>query len=366
MKIAVVVSTYPPYKGGMGNAARDQAELLRRAGHEVRVFTFAPKRLNGPRADAVELEPLLRWSDSAVVPTLLTALRGFDVVLLHYPFFGGAEWVWLWKKIFGRQTRLVVYYHMDSVGKGISGLIRRFYHVLFLKPILRAADRILVNSRDYAAASLMSDWADDPKVTELPFAVDVARFSPSSAPPANPTALFVGGLDRAHCFKGVSNLLRAFAGVAWKHPTARLIIAGSGDLRPGYEREARALGVDHRVEFLGNVPDAKLPDVYRRASFHVLPSVDRSEAFGIVTIEAAASGLPSVVSDLPGVRTVVVPETTGLVVPPNDVPALEAALDRLFSDPAATAALGQAARRRAEERYAREVIERTFVEAVVK
>ena len=130
--------------------------------------------------------------------------------------------------------------------------------------------------------------------------------------------------------------------------------------------QARELGVGHRVLFLGNVPDGKLPDVYRQASFHVLPSVDRSEAFGLVTLEAAASGIPSIVSDLPGVRTVVASEETGLLVPPGDVPALELALDRLFADPALTEALGAAARRRAEEFYAREVVERAFIAAMIE
>lgn len=364
MKIAVVVSTYPPYKGGMGNVARDRAEALRRAGHEVTVFT--PKRGSDSRKGVVELKPLFRWGNSASVPSLLWVLRGFDVVELDYPFFGGAEWVWLWKIIFGRRARLVVTYHMDVIGSGLIDLVFRFYGALFLRPILRAADRILVNSRDYATHSRLAPFASDAKVIGLPFAVDVERFSAATKAPAEPTALFVGGLDRAHYFKGIDVLLRAFAGVAWKYPTARLVIVGDGDLRPTYEKQARELGISNRVSFLGGVPDQKLPDVYRQASFHVLPSIDRSEAFGLVTLEAAASGIPSIVSDLPGVRTVVVPDETGLVVPPGDVPILEMALDRLFADPLATQAMGKAARVRAEKHYAQGVVERAFIAAVIE
>jgi glycosyltransferase involved in cell wall biosynthesis len=364
MKIAVVVSTYPPYKGGMGNVAQSQVEVLRRADHEVTVFT--PKWGTEPLEGVIQLKPLFRWGNSASVPQLIWRLRGFDVVELHYPFFGGAEWVWWWKKLFGRRARLVVLYHMDAVGSGLNGLIYRLYNFLYLGVILRAADRILVTSRDYAASSLMARFAQGPKVVEVPLAVDTVRFSPAPKPPAMPTALFVGGLDQAHYFKGVENLIRAFAAAVWKHPVARLAIVGAGDLRPTYEKQARELGVSGRVSFLGNVPDGKLPDAYRQASFHVLPSVDRSEAFGLVTLEAAASGIPSIVSDLPGVRTVVVPEVTGLLVPPGDVLALELALDRFFTDSALTEAMGAAARSRAEERYAREVVERIFVAAMIE
>jgi glycosyltransferase involved in cell wall biosynthesis len=364
MKIAVVVSTYPPYKGGMGNVAQSQVEVLRRAGHEVTVFT--PKWGTESTAGTVQLKPLFRWGNSASVSQLIWRLRGFDIVELHYPFFGGAEWVWLWKKIFGRTTRLIVLYHMDAIGSGLNGLIFRLYNLLFLGPVLKAADRVIVTSRDYAASSLMARFARDPKVVEVPLAVDVARFSPAPKPPATPTALFVGGLDQAHYFKGVENLIQAFAAVVWRHPAARLLIVGAGDLRATYEKRARESGVSGRVTFLGNVSDAKLTEIYRQASFHVLPSLDRSEAFGLVTLEAAASGIPSIVSDLPGVSTVVVPEVTGLIVPSNDMPALETALDRLFADPALTESLGTAARVRAEGRYARSVVERAFLAAMIE
>jgi glycosyltransferase involved in cell wall biosynthesis len=72
------------------------------------------------------------------------------------------------------------------------------------------------------------------------------------------------------------------------------------------------------------------------------------------------------VSDLPGVRTVVVPEVTGLIVPPGDVQSLETALDRLFADPVRTKVMGLAARARAEEHYAQEVVERAFCAAMIE
>ena len=354
MRVAVVVSTYPPYPGGMGNAAASHVEALKAAGHDVVVFS-----------PGVNLRPLFRVGNSACVPQLLWRLRGFDAVELHYPFFGGAEWVWLWKRTFGRRKRLAVMYHMDAVGSGLFGAIFRLYRALFLKPILRAADVVLTASRDYLASSQAAFIRDDARVRETPFGVDTERFRPRpDIRKEEPLALFVGGLDRAHYFKGVPVLLEAFARTLKVLPEARLAIVGDGDLRASYERRALELGIEKRVWFVGKAPDAHLQECYGHARVHVLPSVDRSEAFGIVTLEAAACGVPSIVSDLPGVRTVVEDGVTGLRVAPGDVAALARALTDLLNAGSRAEAMGRAARERALRLYAKDVAARAAVEAV--
>lgn len=351
MRVAVVVSTFPPYHGGMGNVAAAHAEALRRAGHDVTVF-----------APGINVRPLLRIGNAAVVPQLLWKLRGFDAVELHYPFFGGAEWVALWKKIYGRRARLAVLYHMDTVGRGLTGFIFRLYRRLLLRSILGAADVILVTSRDYLASSQIAFLMGDSRVVEMPLSVDTERYRPGGK--KINAALFVGALDAAHYFKGIPVLLEAFAKIAADLPESDLEIVGDGGLRPSYEAQASELGLTGRVHFLGRVTDDRLADLTREASVHVLPSVDRSEAFGLVTLAAAASGIPSIVSDLPGVRTLVDPGVTGLIVPPNDIAALASALRTLLSDPPRAQAMGTAARTRATRLYASEVIDRSIVKSI--
>lgn len=354
MRVAVVVSTFPPYQGGMGNAAAAHAEALRRAGHDVTVL-----------APGQGLRPLLRIGNAAVVPQLFWKLRAFDAVELHYPFFGGAEWVWAWRACFGRRKRLAVFYHMDTVGRGLLGAVFRVYRALFLRAILGAADRLLVSSRDYLAHSQAAMFKDDPRVRETPFAVDTERFRPRpGGATEGPLAIFVGALDRAHYFKGVPILLEAFSWTLKAVPEARLAIVGEGDLRAEYERRAVALGLADKVWFVGKMPDAELPHCFNRASFHVLPSTDRSEAFGIVTQEAMASGIPSIVSDLPGVRAVIAPGETGVLARPGDAGSLSRAMTDLFLAHERRAALGAAARARAERLYAASVVEKAIVEAV--
>lgn len=335
----------------MGNVASAHAEALRRAGHDVTVL-----------APNVGLRPVFRVGNAACVPQLWWKLRGFDAVELHYPFFGGAEWVWLWKKTFGRRLRLTVLYHMDTIGTELFALIFRMYRALFLKTILRAADAVMVTSKDYFESSQAAFLKNDPRVVEAPLGIDTRARYPGGE--KKNAIVFVGGLDSAHYFKGVPVLLEAFAKIAPSFPDTELWIVGDGDLRPAYESLAAKTGFGGHVRFFGRVTDEKLAELYRAARFHVLPSVDRSEAFGLVTLAAMASGIPSIVSDLPGVRSVVEAGKTGLITPPKDVAALIEALRTLLSDPARTASMGLAARERALRAYDARVTDRAVVRAV--
>jgi len=95
------------------------------------------------------------------------------------------------------------------------------------------------------------------------------------------------------------------------------MIVGDGDLRSGYEKLAKDLGIGERVIFAGKVVDDDLPKYYNLADIFVLPSISRSEAFGLVVLEAMACAKPVIVSDLPGPRTLV--SNNGLKVKINDV-----------------------------------------------
>ena len=101
---------------------------------------------------------------------------------------------------------------------------------------------------------------------------------------------------------------------------------------------------------MDSVSDSELPDIYRRASVFVLPSradyhAGSVEGFGIVYLEAGASGLPVVAAKSGGAAEAVVENETGLLVPPDDPPALTVALSRLLSDPEMRQRFGRAGRR---------------------
>jgi glycosyltransferase involved in cell wall biosynthesis len=362
-KIAIITATFPPYRGGMGRLAELDARQLTTLGYEVHVFTPSLRRgQERPAGDIMvhEIQPWFRFGNAAFVPEAAGVIGNYPLVFLHYPFFGGAELV-SWVKGLSRGSKLALVYHMDVVGRGWQGCLFRWHRRLCLPRILRAADRIIATSFDYL---MHSDIAavfrrQQDRFRELPPCVDTERFAPGGKPAkllarygldaADRTILFVGGLDRAHYFKGIPLLLQALA--TKELAEAKAIIVGEGDLRPEYEVLAAKLGVASRTVFTGAVDDEELPDHYRLGDVFAFPSVDKSEAFGVAALEALASGLPVVSSDLPGVRTIIREGETGFGVPPGSVSAMVARLDQLLDDEVMRQRLGMTARKMVEEEY---------------
>ncbi|MDQ3701976.1 MAG: glycosyltransferase family 4 protein, partial [Chloroflexota bacterium] len=234
------------------------------------------------------------------------------------------------------------------------------HHRLVGQRVLAGARRLLFTTRDYGSTSYAAGLAQRPTSGELPNGVDVERFAPTVSgvevrrrwgiPEQDVLVLFVGSLDRAHYFKGLRVLLAAMKHMGAAAP--RLLVVGDGDLRAAHERHRTQLSLSERVHFAGRVADDDLPRYYAAADLVVLPSVTRGEAFGVVLLEAMASGTPVVASDLPGVRAVVQATGGGLLVPPRDTAALAAAIADLAGDPVRRAALGRAGRAAVEANYA--------------
>lgn len=178
----------------------------------------------------------------------------------------------------------------------------------------------------------------------LPLGVDTTTFSPADAPPPEvPRILFVGGLEPV---KDPQLMIRAFADLAGSHTDARLDICGRGSLRHELESLAAQLGIGERVNFRGQLPRGRLPEVYRSVS--VLAVSSRHEAQSMVAIEAAACGIPVV-----GTRVGALPDLGegAMTVPVGDRPGLAWALATVLDDKARAASMGLAGRAVVVERY---------------
>ena len=140
-----------------------------------------------------------------------------------------------------------------------------------------------------------------------------------------------------------------------------LVIVGEGPLEGALRALVTQKRLAERVVFAGRVPDPDLPAFYQACDVFVLPSIARTEAFGVVQIEAMAAGKPVVSSNLPtGVPWVNQDGISGLVVTPGDPAALGDALRRLLDDGALRGRLGEGARRRAQTMFSRERMVATF------
>jgi glycosyltransferase involved in cell wall biosynthesis len=234
--------------------------------------------------------------------------------------------------------------------------------------IFNRAERIIVSSFDYAEYSAVAKYfkKHKNKFAEIPFSVDMARFSPRPKDaallekyfinPRDKVILFVGGLDAAHYFKGLEVLMKSFKTLLAGDENERLLVVGNGELAAHYKDMAQALNVSDKIIFAENISDADLPAYYNLADVFVLPSVTKSEAFGIVLLEAAASGKPLVASNLAGVRTVVQDGANGFLAMPGDPDDLAKKIRAILNNDELRVNFGFSAKRDVDERYQPEII----------
>jgi rhamnosyl/mannosyltransferase len=136
---------------------------------------------------------------------------------------------------------------------------------------------------------------------------------------------------------------------------ARFVLVGSGPMQSQLEAQIATLGLGGKVQLAGEVDDETLSTLYAAADVVVLPSTQRSEAFGIVLLEAMTSGRPVISTELgTGTSWVNQNDVTGLVVKPSDPAALAGALSRLLSDALMRERFGQACRQRVEAEFSEE------------
>ncbi len=363
MKVAIITPVYPPYKGGMGAVAANDAHELKARGFAVTVYTpNYPQREQGSEAEY--LSPVASFGNAAVLPQLVTNLNKHDLVHLHYTFYGADMFVWLWSLL--SRKPYVLTYHMQPKTNDWREVVFRLHRLLLEPLILRQARAVLVSSLDYA----QSIGLQHQQLVAMPFGVDTKRFLPGhddefrnqhQIPLSATVFVFVGGLDKAHSFKGIDILIRATAALSLESDW-RLLIVGDGDMRSSYVELARAVGVAERVVFVGAVSELDLVRAYHASDVHILPSITRSEAFGLVTLEAAASGLPSIVSNLPGVRSLVVHQETGLVIDVADEEAIESAMSQFLLDSSLAERMGAKAREHIVSGYTKSQLADRLVE----
>ena len=309
--------------------AHSYADQLTRRGYDVTVFV---PRTRGNAAElksykVAALRPLLRFGYGAILPQLLWRLRGFEIIHLHYPFFATAFLVALARNLFYKKAKLVVNYHMDVNLGGWRGIYEKCARKLALNYILKSADKIIISSEDYIENSCIQEFyfKNIGKFFELPFGVS-RRFAPEPKDEAllvkyglakdDKVVLFAGGLDRAHYFKGVNYLIKAISLIEDKKIKA--LIIGAGDLLPDYKKLVNEIKLSDRVKFTDYVPADSIVKHYNLGDIFILPSINSSEAFGIVLIEAMACGKPVIATNLKGVRSVVDSGVNGMLVEPKN------------------------------------------------
>jgi rhamnosyl/mannosyltransferase len=364
LKILHAAKFYAPVRGGMETVLADLCEgTATEWDVQVVAANDAPQSAAERRGD-VDVVRAAAFGQAASVPLCPTLpwqlwTHPADCVVLHEPnpIAGTALWLRL------PARRLIIWHHSDLVRPWWAPPT---YGRIVQRSLYERADCVIVSSPALASESPLVRRARH--VAVIPFGVALERYRRTDADRAaaieavrartrGPRLLFVG---RLVYYKGVHVLLEA----ARDWP-GTLIVVGDGPLEGELRARAARLGIADRVQFAGALTDDEVEAHYQACDALVLPSVARTEAFGVVQVEAMAAGLPVVSTQLPtGVPWVNQDGVSGIVVPPDDASALGAALRRLAHDSALRASLGEGARRRADTLFARERMVRAFKEVV--
>ncbi len=317
LRITHLTCVFPPYKGGIGSVTQKYAQIAINNSYNVSVYTpnyqktkHIEKKNNN--ITIYRILPKFKLGNAGYINIKKYILEA-DILHIHYPFYGSIIPAILRAKKLN--IKIILSWHMNPRGKGIKGLIFKSYEKLITPWVFKNVDQILVSTKDYFNDHLLFKKFEN-KIKELPFSINPEKFKIQEKNlqlvkeyelENKKVLIFVGGLDDAHYFKGVELLIRIMPRLDQKYS---LIIVGDGNLKEDYKRLTEELDIAKRVIFTGGINDKDLIEHYSLADVLILPSINQGEAFGIVQIEAMACSKPVIVSDLPGVRTVLSPQTT--------------------------------------------------------
>jgi len=348
MKVVHVYKDYePPVFGGIEHTVRLLSEgIAARPGAEVTVVCSSESaRTSVDQVGAVRVVRAAtfgRIARAPVSPSLTFWLRRLqpDILHFHHPNPTGELACLLARP----RCPVVLTYHCDIVRQ--KRLLRIYRHPL--RRFLRRVDHILVTS----AATLDRNPMLEPhraRCEVLPLGIRAADLEESERTREvaaglrrehpGPFILFVG---RMRPYKGIPVLIDAIA-----RTPGTLVLVGQGESEEAIRAKVRRDGLSDRVVFTGDVPQADLRGYYQAADLFVLPSLDRSEAFGLAMVEAMHCGIP-VISTRVGTGTSHVNQDgiTGLEVPPGDAEGLAAGIRWILEHPDEARRMGEAARER--------------------
>lgn len=361
LNILQVNKLYYPFTGGIERLVQQIAEGLQDQVN-MKILVCSDKKesitenINGVnihRAGSFKMLGNMPLSFS-FIRELKRQSKDSDVIHFHLPFPLGD----LGCLLSGYKGKVVVWWHSD--------IVRQKKMMLLYQPImnrfLKRADVIIVATQghidgskylkeyknkcqiipygvDPAIEQRADDWI---KTRETEKTCDLEELSAEKKPVR---FLFAG---RLVYYKGCKILLEAFA----KVKGAKLIMIGSGVMEHELKKLAHDYQIEENIEFLGNVSDEKLITNFEECDVFVLPSIVRSEAFGLVQIEAMAYEKPVINTNLPsGVPYVSIDHVTGLTVEPEDVDGLADAMCWMVEHPAERLEMGIQGRKRVKEEY---------------
>jgi glycosyltransferase involved in cell wall biosynthesis len=362
VKILFVTKFYPPVKGGIERYSHILCTGLRERGIEVEVVAAADQDQEPcvEMVDGIKVHRLAAFASIKRMPLTLGLPRllarlARDCDLLHFNFPNPwTEMVYL--AVCGSKDSVVTYHSDIYRQKVFLWLYRPWIHAF-----LKRTAAIIATSPNYIESSpFLSRYRDHCRSIVLPVDIKMFTESPQEEILAikeefGPFVLFVG---RLVYYKGLEHLIDAMGLLCG----IRLVVIGQGELEGVYRAQAEKLNLGDRVRFLGRIEDDQMKLFYAACKCFVLPSIYRSEAFGMVLGEAMACGAPVISTEL-GTGTSYINQDgkTGYVVLPGDPVALAEKINQICKDDSSRDRLGGAGRARIEQGFTKEhMMDRTI------
>lgn len=354
--IAVVAPYFPPHSGGLERYAFEVATLLRE-NHDSRIIvitsgekgnTDVKEEKNG--FTMYRLGYQAKISNTPFAFSWITKVRRIlrdekpDVVHIHTPVPGIGDIA-----AFFARAPVVVTYHASTMRKGnrIPDTIIWLYEKLALPFLLWKAETIVCAS-DFIRDGFLSRYKQK-SITLTPGVHSELFIEKPEMKTSHPSILFVAGrIGRTDVYKGLDTLLDSMEILSKKMPEARLVVVGDGDLLSEYETRAERLAPG-TVTFTGTLHGESLANEFQKA--HVLAHPSRNESFGMVILEAMATGLPVVGTRVGGIPSLVKDGETGFLIEPSDAAALAEKLELLLSNPSLSKKFGANGRARAVSEF---------------
>lgn len=350
MHILICLTYYRPHYSGLTIYTERLATSLVRLGHQVTVLTsrFSPDLPEQEVRDGVQIirpAVLFRLSKGVIMPTMplwaLRLMKSVDVVNVHLPQMDAAYISWIAK--FMKKPVLMTYHCDLLLPKGVIHWVANQGAHVFSHTAALASDVIVQNTRDYAEHSgILHRYLH--KLQVIPTPVELASVTAEEIEAfkrkyqIKPGQRIIGMTARLASEKGVEYLIEALPEVLKKHPTARVLFVGQYQNVLGEEQYARKLAplienLGEHWNFLGLLSPQELAAFFHVIEVNVSPSINSTESFGIVQVEAMMCGTPVVASDLPGVRCAVRETGMGKIVPPRNAQAIAQALIEILDQP---------------------------------
>ena len=391
--ILVLTSTYPRWKGDTEPAFIHS--LCKQLTGRYKVILLAPHYPGAKRREELDGIKVYRFFYSlsamehlAYDGGIIQNMKNNRLKYLLVPFFIASQYIMI--VALCRKHRISLIHAHWLIPQGLSAVLSRYLipeHIRILctshggdlysllggslsavkRYVLSRSDHVTVVS-EAMKSRVLQMGCHPQKVTMQSMGVDLKnRFTPDGMATISTDLIFVGRLVEK---KGVSTLVEAVHHLRPEFPELKLTIIGDGPERYALEKQARTLGIYHQIDFLGAVPNERLPDYYRSARIAIVPSIvakdGDQEGLGLVAVEAMGCGCATVVSNLPALEDVVEDRETGLMFESGNAADLADKIRQLLVDESLRLRLARKGREYVASKFDWEEVGNNYIEIIDK